>query len=140
MVCSVCGSEISEGARFCSACGRAITPEPYGTAYSQSVHSQSVQGEAAKIFDTARAYVTPSSRLIRPRQGRMIAGVCMGFARAYGWDVVVVRLVLCLALVFGAGIPLIAYLIAWVVMPEEPHLLPSMTGSTGTPPQSPPVS
>ena len=35
------------------------------------------------------------------------------------------RLVLVLALVFGAGTPVIAYLIAWVIMPNGQYALPS---------------
>ena len=115
MICSVCGNEMSDGARFCSACGRPVMREPY---------------EPIRTYEPAR------TRLVRPRQGRMIAGVCMGFARNYGWDVVIVRLVLCLAVLFGAGIPLIAYVIAWIVMPDEPHLLPPTTASAGSPPGS----
>ena len=54
----------------------------------------------------------------------MIAGVCAGFALQYGWDVVIVRLVLLLSVLF-AGLPLLAYVIAWVVMPNEQLALPA---------------
>jgi phage shock protein PspC (stress-responsive transcriptional regulator) len=58
--------------------------------------------------------------LVRPLQGRAIAGVCAGFAQRYGWDVTIVRLVLVLSVLIGCGSPVIAYIIAWVVMPNEP--------------------
>lgn len=58
----------------------------------------------------------------------MIAGVCAGFALHYGWDVSLVRLVLLIALLFGAGTPLLAYLIAWIVMPKAHYILPQQTG------------
>ncbi len=67
-------------------------------------------------------------RLVRPREGRMIAGVCAGFALAYGWDVAIVRLLVALSILF-AGVPLIAYLVAWVVMPNAQYALPAQTGA-----------
>lgn len=63
----------------------------------------------------------------------MIAGVCAGFALRYGWDIVLVRLCVLLAVVF-AGLPIILYLIAWIVMPNEQMALPAYTGAQpGTP-------
>ena len=67
--------------------------------------------------------------LYRPREGRMVAGVCAGFAQRFGWDVPIVRLVLVLAALFGAGTPLVAYLIAWVVIPNGQLSLSAQAGS-----------
>jgi phage shock protein PspC (stress-responsive transcriptional regulator) len=48
----------------------------------------------------------------------MIAGVCAGLAQHFGWSVTVMRLVWLLAfLLFGVG--LVAYVILWIVMPNE---------------------
>ncbi len=58
----------------------------------------------------------------------MIAGVCAGFALQYGWDVAIVRLVLLLSVLF-AGLPLLAYVIAWIVMPNEAYALPTSAAS-----------
>ena len=58
--------------------------------------------------------------------GRMIAGVCQGLANAYAWDVVWVRVITVLLTVFGGGSGLLAYIIFWIVMPEEPLMLPPM--------------
>jgi phage shock protein C len=91
MICSECHQEKNAGERFCSVCGREVTGEP----------------------------VRMQSRLTRPRQGKMIAGVCAGFAQAYGWDVVLVRLALCATVLLGCGFPIFAYLAAWIVMPKE---------------------
>jgi signal transduction histidine kinase len=56
--------------------------------------------------------------LVRPRDERMVAGVCAGFARWLGVDPIVVRLAAAiLALANGAG--LVVYLVAWAVLPEE---------------------
>jgi len=101
MICPTCSSEIQTGARFCSACGQRIVP-----AYIP------VQDAAAQ------------AGLVRPREGRMIAGVCAGFAQRYGWDIAIVRLVLVLAVLVGCGAPFLAYIIAWIVMPNGLYLCP----------------
>ena len=84
----------------------------------------------------AAPFVTAQTRLIRPRAGRMIAGVCQGLANNYNWDVTVVRVVTVLLSVFGGGAGIVAYVVFWVVMPEEPLALPSgpTPGSTYVPP------
>jgi phage shock protein C len=71
--------------------------------------------------------VTARKRLVRPRADRKIAGVCAGFAEYFDLDVTLVRLVwLFVVLVGGTG--LLAYVIAWIVMPEEPLRLPAPAG------------
>jgi len=72
--------------------------------------------------------VTARKRLVRPRADRKIAGVCAGFAEYFDVDVTLVRLVwLFIVLVGGTG--LLAYVIAWIVMPEEPLRLPAPVGA-----------
>lgn len=95
--CTQCGTALPAGARFCSNCGAAMPV---------------VQG-------------MPGRPLIRPRAGRQIAGVCLALARAYGWDVSVVRIFTVLALFFSSGLVGVAYLAAWVGIPEEP---PDLSG------------
>ncbi len=62
--------------------------------------------------------MTDGKKLVRPREGRKLAGVCMGVANFLGLDVTVVRLLWLLAVIF-AGCGILAYIIAWVVVPEE---------------------
>lgn len=58
-------------------------------------------------------------RLVRPKKGRVIAGVAMGIANYLNIDVVVVRLILVLLLLPG-GLPgLLPYILAWIVIPSE---------------------
>jgi phage shock protein PspC (stress-responsive transcriptional regulator) len=57
-------------------------------------------------------------RLIRSRDGRMIAGVCAGLGRYFAIDPVIVR-VAAVALVFAGGAGLLAYLAAWLLVPDE---------------------
>ena len=57
-------------------------------------------------------------RLIRPKNNKVIAGVCAGIANYFNVDPVLVRIIwLVLLLFFGIG--LFAYLLLWVVMPEK---------------------
>ena len=109
--CRNCGNSMNDEARFCSSCG---TPASPPQAAQSSPH-----------------YAAPGcvagTRLIRPRMGRMIAGVCQGLANNYAWDVTWVRVITVLLAIFGGGLGLVAYIVFWVVMPEEPLALPQPT-------------
>lgn len=59
-----------------------------------------------------------SRRLVRPRQGRMIAGVCAGLGRRFGWSAGFVRLLFLLSLLLP-GTQVIVYLVLWILMPNE---------------------
>ena len=107
--CANCGVSLSSGARFCSACGGAvIEPGP-------------VPGSGP-----AR---TPNP-FIRPFAGRKLAGVCQGLANQYGWDVTLIRVITVLLAVFTFPVALIAYLLFWLIVPEEPRPLPPATLDT----------
>jgi phage shock protein C len=59
-------------------------------------------------------------RLMRSRDDRVLGGVAGGLGAYLGIDPVIVRLVLIvLALAGGGGI--LAYIIAWIVIPEAPE-------------------
>ncbi|HEY2553553.1 MAG TPA: PspC domain-containing protein [Streptosporangiaceae bacterium] len=64
---------------------------------------------------------TPNGQkvLVRSRKGRMLAGVCAGIADYFGIDVTLVRVILAVICVFTAGAGVLAYLVAWAVIPEE---------------------
>jgi len=51
------------------------------------------------------------------KQNQMVAGVAGGLAEYFAVDVALVRLVWVLAVLAGAGI--LAYIILWIVLPEE---------------------
>ena len=59
-----------------------------------------------------------SRQLVRRRDDKMVAGVCSGVAAYLDVDVTVVRLLTVLGAVFSAGTIAIAYLAAWILMPE----------------------
>jgi phage shock protein C len=57
--------------------------------------------------------------LVRRIDGRIIAGVCAGFADYLGMDVNLVRVLVALLTLFTAGTGILVYLVAWAVIPEE---------------------
>jgi phage shock protein C len=59
-----------------------------------------------------------NKRLLRIRQGRLVAGVCTGLAAYFGVDVNLVRLAFGVLTVFY-GLGILLYLIAWMILPEE---------------------
>lgn len=91
MFCTTCGSELREQDNFCFNCG-----------------ATTKRGASAP---------RPSPPLTRPLDGRMLAGVCAGFARYMGADIALIRI---LWVVLGlSGVGIIAYFVAWIVMPNE---------------------
>ena len=58
-------------------------------------------------------------RLYKSRQSRMLCGVCGGVAEYFGVDPTIVRLI-AVALCFGAGSGLIAYIVAAIIIPQPP--------------------
>ena len=64
--------------------------------------------------------------LLRPRAGRQIAGVCIALAHSNGWDVSVVRIMTVVGFFFSSGLVGIAYLAAWIGIPEEAPAAPGV--------------
>ena len=96
MYCNYCGKVIQDDAQHCAYCGKHV------------------------------AGVVARQRLVRPRYGRKIAGVCLGFAEYFNLDVTLIRIVWAVCAICG-GIGLIPYVVAWIVMPEEPLALAAPT-------------
>lgn len=59
-------------------------------------------------------------KLYRSRSDRAIAGVCSGLADYLRVDPLVIRLLTLFLIIFG-GLSIWAYLILWLVVPEEPQ-------------------
>ncbi len=57
--------------------------------------------------------------LVRRRDNRIIAGVCSGLAAYLGIDVNLLRVIVALLTLFTAGTGVLAYAIAWLVIPDE---------------------
>lgn len=58
-------------------------------------------------------------RLVRSREDRWLGGVCGGVAAYLGVDSNLVRLIVVLGTVLGFGSLAVAYVVAWILMPEE---------------------
>jgi phage shock protein PspC (stress-responsive transcriptional regulator) len=56
--------------------------------------------------------------LSRPRQGRVIAGVCAGLGRRYGMSPWTVRLLAILSCLLP-GPQFVIYIILWLMMPSD---------------------
>jgi phage shock protein C len=67
------------------------------------------------------SYMNGSSgkKLERKRDNRIIAGVCAGVADYIGMDVNLLRVLVAVLTLFSAGTGALAYIVAWVVIPEE---------------------
>ncbi|MCU1581271.1 MAG: hypothetical protein QOD27_120 [Microbacteriaceae bacterium] len=57
--------------------------------------------------------------LSRPKNDRVIAGVCAAIARRFGWRVGIVRLVTALSILLP-GPQVILYIVLWILIPEDP--------------------
>lgn len=105
MFCPQCGRAYTEKVNFCCHCGAAM--------------------------------FTPSAarkKLVRSRRDKKIAGVCAGFAEYLDLDATLVRLVWLMTTLF-AGWGLIGYLLAWIIMPEEPDTQAAPAAAPSAPPQ-----
>ena len=64
---------------------------------------------------------TEYRRLYRSKKNKLFAGVCGGIAEFFKVDPVIIRLIFVFLTVVTAIIPmLISYVIAWVIIPENP--------------------
>jgi phage shock protein C len=58
-------------------------------------------------------------RVFRSRKDRILGGVCGGLGNYFNLDPVLVR-VIWVVLLFAAGVGFLAYILAWIIIPEEP--------------------
>ena len=72
-----------------------------------------------------------NKRLYRSRKDRMIGGVAAGLADYFDIDPTLVRVLFVVALFLG-GSSILAYIILWIVVPEEPIVFPSSEQETKT--------
>jgi phage shock protein C len=60
-----------------------------------------------------------SKVLMRPTEGRTLAGVCAGIGAYLGIDVTLVRVIWTVVAVLTGGAGVLAYLAAWIIIPDE---------------------
>lgn len=61
-----------------------------------------------------------STSLTRPRQGKVIAGVCAGLADRFGWNANRVRLLFVVSCLLP-GPQFVIYLVLWLLMPKRSY-------------------
>jgi phage shock protein C len=57
--------------------------------------------------------------LVRPRDGRVLAGVCAGLGQRFGIEPWLARLLFVLVLLVIPGSQLLIYPVLWILMPNE---------------------
>lgn len=57
------------------------------------------------------------STLVRPTEGKVVAGVCAGIADRFGWDRSLVRVLFVLSFLLP-GPQILIYLVLWLLIPE----------------------
>jgi phage shock protein C len=72
-----------------------------------------------------------SNRLYRSRIDRTIAGVCGGLAKYFDIDPTIVRVLFVVSIFIGGG-GIIAYIILWIVVPEEQIIFQSAAQDSQT--------
>ena len=60
----------------------------------------------------------PRARLVRPRKGRWIAGVCAGLADRFGTSRTLMRLLFILSTIIP-GPQFVIYIALWILIPSE---------------------
>ena len=56
--------------------------------------------------------------LVRPRRGKIVAGVAAGLARRFGMSATAVRVLFVLSMLLP-GPQIVVYLLLWIIMPKE---------------------
>lgn len=63
--------------------------------------------------------------LVRPRDGRILAGVCAGLGRRFGIDPWIARLLFVAVLFLIPGSQILIYPVLWILMPGEESTYPA---------------
>jgi phage shock protein C len=103
MYCTHCGVQSGDQDNFCHECGQET---PVGR-----------EGRRQPPSDEPR-------RLYRLSAEKKIAGVCAGLAQYFEVDATLVRLAVAAGTIFSGGLGLLAYIVAWIIMPSDRHQPP----------------
>ena len=95
MYCTTCGNRMLDQDRFCAQCGKAASAP-------------------------ASAYQQPPKPLERDMFQNKLGGVCAGMANYFSMDVTIFRL-LFVAATIVTGVPLVFYILAWIIMPRNDY-------------------
>jgi phage shock protein C len=77
----------------------------------------------------------PNKPLYKSRTNRILGGECGGLAEWLGWDPTLVRILYVVVSCVSVSFPgIIAYIVLWVIMPEQPSEI--VPPPTPPPPQA----
>lgn len=76
--------------------------------------------EKAHSEDMTESTTAPYRQLLRPMDDRIVAGVCSGIGRYLSIDPTLIRVAFAVLTILTWGTALIAYPVAWFLMPEAP--------------------
>jgi len=108
MTCTHCRRDIADYSNFCYFCG-------------------------ARQYRAADGPPRAKKRLMRSWADKKIGGVCGGCAEYFEVDSTLVRLIWLVAIFVPIPLGLIAYLVAWIVMPMAPLTTPIVTPAPPAP-------
>ena len=69
--------------------------------------------------------------LVRPREGRVIGGVCAGLGRRFGLGPWQARILFVLIMMLLPGSQVLIYPVLWILMPSEEPTGPMVGAATG---------
>ena len=111
------GSVLSVFLRPAYACGRCWRSPALPVAQPGLAGGVGPGGVRNNVF---MSYTNGSGKvLVRRRDNRIVAGVCAGLADYAGMDVNLLRVLVALVSLFTGGAGVIAYIVGWIVIPEE---------------------
>jgi phage shock protein C len=113
MYCTRCGTQCSEGTRFCTSCGASTDP---AQSSAPGAGNPAAPGFSSSSWSNTAASAPPR-RLRRILADKKIAGVCAGFAEYFDMDVTLVRLIWAGLALLPPSPGVIIYVIAWIVLP-----------------------
>ena len=109
MICPTCQREIADYSNFCYYCG-----------------TRQVPGVAGR-------------RLTRSVVDSKIAGVCGGFAEYFNIDPTVLRILVVFVTIATGILPgIVAYVVAWILMPQAPYVVAASAATHTASPGSAP--
>ncbi|MDB4107902.1 PspC domain-containing protein [Bacteroidia bacterium] len=76
-----------------------------------------IEEEFEQSTTSHASYSARNKKLFRDPNDKVLSGVCSGLGAYFGMEASVVRIIF-LLLIFVAGVPLLAYLILWIAIPE----------------------
>jgi len=62
-----------------------------------------------------------AKRIYRSSKDRMLGGICGGIGEYFDVDPTIIRLIAVVVALSGAGI--LAYIIAWIIIPDQPIVM-----------------